>query len=115
MAWTNGEFPWLPEDLTRGARFRVIVDNDFAGDPDDLWQLAHHLLSPSVDVRAVISSRLHASPDPEAAATTATDGCAKVRELFAVMGLDAEDLVIAGSNDPLTGARPIASPAAHAI
>lgn len=23
---------------------RVIVDNDFAGDPDGLFQLAHHLL-----------------------------------------------------------------------
>lgn len=27
-------------------RSRVIVDNGFSGDPDDLVQLAHHLLSP---------------------------------------------------------------------
>ena len=37
---------------------RVIVDNDFAGDPDDMFQLAHHLLSPEVDVVAVICSHL---------------------------------------------------------
>lgn len=37
-------------------RMRVIIDNDFAGDPDGLLQLAHHLLSPSVDIRAVIGS-----------------------------------------------------------
>jgi inosine-uridine nucleoside N-ribohydrolase len=41
-----------------GKRVRVIIDNDFAGDPDGLLQLAHHLLSPSVDVRAVIGTHL---------------------------------------------------------
>ena len=38
-------------------RARVIIDNDFGGDPDGLFQLAHHLLSPSVEVRAVIGSQ----------------------------------------------------------
>lgn len=42
-------------------RFRVIVDNDFGGDPDGLFQLAHLLLSPSVEVRGVIASRHHAA------------------------------------------------------
>jgi len=32
--------------MTIGARARVIIDNDFAGDPDGLFQLAHHVLSP---------------------------------------------------------------------
>jgi hypothetical protein len=32
-------------------RLRVIIDNDFAGDPDGLLQLAHHLLSPGGDPR----------------------------------------------------------------
>ena len=44
-------------------RIRVIIDNDFSGDPDGLVQLAHHLLSPSVDIRAVTG--LHLRPgDP---------------------------------------------------
>ena len=38
------------------ARARVVSDNDYAGDPDGLVQLAHHLLSPSVEVRAVVGS-----------------------------------------------------------
>lgn len=38
------------------ARGRVIIDNDFGGDPDGLFQLAHHLLSPSVEICGVISS-----------------------------------------------------------
>ena len=40
------------------ARARVIVDNDFAGDPDGLFQLAHHVLCTSVEVALVIASRL---------------------------------------------------------
>src|SRR5690606_19340335 len=38
------------------SRARVIIDNDFGGDPDGLYQLAHHLLSPAVEVRGVIAS-----------------------------------------------------------
>lgn len=38
-------------------RARIIVDNDFGGDPDGLFQLAQHVLSPSVEVRGVIGSR----------------------------------------------------------
>jgi hypothetical protein len=37
---------------------RVIVDNDFSGDPDGLFQMAHLLLSPSVDIRGIIGSHL---------------------------------------------------------
>ena len=114
--WRYGDFPWLPRDLVRGARFRVIADNDFAGDPDDLWQLAHHLLSPSVEIRAVVSSRLSAFESIQVASTTATQGCVRVRELFSVMGLEAEDLIVAGSDDPLPNqTEPIDSPAARAI
>lgn len=39
-------------------RARVIIDNDFSGDPDGLVQLAQHLLSPSVDVVGIIGTRL---------------------------------------------------------
>ena len=41
-------------------RMRVIIDNDFSGDPDGLFQLAHHLLSPSVEIRGIIGSHLKA-------------------------------------------------------
>lgn len=40
---------------------RVISDNDYAGDPDGLVQLAHHALSPSVELVGVLSS--HLAPD----------------------------------------------------
>ncbi|WP_062289544.1 nucleoside hydrolase [Demequina phytophila] len=57
--------------LTIATRCRVIIDNDFAGDPDGLVALAHHLLSPGHRVDAVTSSRLSpvfGPPDGGAAA-----------------------------------------------
>lgn len=46
-------------------KVRVISDNDYAGDPDGLVQLAHLLLSKTADVKAVISSHLrHDVPWP---------------------------------------------------
>ncbi|MFC3971240.1 nucleoside hydrolase [Maribacter confluentis] len=38
---------------------RVIIDNDLGGDPDGLFQLAHHLLSPSVEIRGIVASHLY--------------------------------------------------------
>lgn len=39
-------------------KVRVIIDNDLSGDPDGLVALAHHLLSPTVDIRGVIGTHL---------------------------------------------------------
>lgn len=41
------------------AKMRVIIDNDFAGDPDGIYALAQLLQSPSVEVRGIIGSHLH--------------------------------------------------------
>ena len=61
---------WPVEGIAR--RARVITDNDYGGDPDGLIELAHQLLSPSVEVRAVIGSHLrdgwNRSPDAAVAA-----------------------------------------------
>ncbi len=45
--------------LPVAAQCRVVVDNDWAGDPDGLVALAHHLLSPTNRVAAVTSSFLN--------------------------------------------------------
>ena len=37
----------------RASLARVIVDNDFAGDPDGRFQLAHHLLCASIRISLV--------------------------------------------------------------
>jgi purine nucleosidase len=63
---------------------RVVVDNDFSGDPDGLVALAHHLLSPANRVVAVTSSCLNPRfPSP---ASSAAAGAALAEELTGLIG-----------------------------
>lgn len=98
------------------SRYRVISDNDYSGDPDGLYQLAHVLLSPSIDLRLVIGSHLAPGDVLDSSTRTADnarDEAAKVIELLGCQ--DAVDAV-AGSNerlpDPTT---PVDSAGARAI
>lgn len=73
--------------LAAAARQRVIVDNDFSGDPDGLFQLAHHLLSPSVEIPLVIGSHIHVGDFLDSTTHQPENAVAKARELYAAMGL----------------------------
>lgn len=65
-------------------RCRVVLDNDWSGDPDGLVALAHHLLSPANRVDAVTSTAL--SPVFGSPRASAADGAAVARELVELMG-----------------------------
>jgi hypothetical protein len=82
--------------LRVGEHCRVIVDNDWAGDPDGLVALAHHLLSPTNRVVVVTSSLLNPmfSAPPGAAA-----GAAMARQLVDLIG-GASVPVFEGSETP---------------
>lgn len=54
MARQSDSWPLAPD----AKRVRVIIDNDLSGDPDGLVALAHHLLSPTVDIRGIIGTHL---------------------------------------------------------
>ena len=95
--WRIADWPWLPK-MTAGPRLRVIVDNDFAGDPDDLYQLVHHLLSPSVDIRGIVASHLRPD-DPFYAGSDSADEARRVVERLAeAMRLDLCGRLFTGSN-----------------
>ena len=79
-------------------RMRVIIDNDFSGDPDGLFALAHLLLSPSVEVRAIIGSHLNAADGFDHSKTQADNAAKKAGELLSVLKMDGKVPVIAGSN-----------------
>jgi inosine-uridine nucleoside N-ribohydrolase len=99
------------------ARFRVIVDNDFAGDPDGLFQIAHQLLSPSTDVRLIVASHLHGGePIWNGSLQAAASGAQGVRDLIALLNAPRHGPVLAGSEVAIADrahARP--SPATAAI
>lgn len=79
-------------------RMRVIVDNDFSGDPDGLFQLVHLLLSPSVEVRAIIGSHLKVGDGFDPSKTQADNAARKVREVLQVMDRKTTIPIFAGSN-----------------
>lgn len=115
--WKLGSAPWLGQDRLPPSRLRVILDNDYAGDADGLYQLVHHLLSPTVDLPVVIGSHLPpGDTTTTGGAGSAAAACDAVRDLFARMGLDVADRVRRGAEGPLTDAQhPHDSPAARAI
>ena len=96
-----------------GPRIRVISDNDYSGDPDGLLQLAHHALSPSVDLRCVIGSHL-APDDPfDPSGRSAENAAAAARTVLDLAGLPAMHVqVVAGGESrlgPATEPRPSAA------
>jgi purine nucleosidase len=93
------------------AQSRVVLDNDWSGDPDGLIALAHHLLSPSNRVDAVTSSFLN--PTFSGPAMGAEDGATLARELLAAVGGPGLPPVHAGSEEPFGEGS--GSPAADAI
>jgi inosine-uridine nucleoside N-ribohydrolase len=95
-------------------RARVIVDNDYCGDPDGLVELAHHLLSPTVDLRLVIGSAV-ASYHPQWSDTSADESVTAAVRVAALAGRG-DIPILPGSNDALRDpAEPMPTPAAEAI
>lgn len=95
-------------------RVRVIVDNDFSGDPDDLYQLAHHVLSPSVEIPFVIGSHLRVGDGFDPSDVQAENAVRVARGLLDLIGSSIP--VVQGSNVGLADAvTPIDTPAARAI
>lgn len=79
-------------------RMRVIIDNDFGGDPDGLFQLVHHLLSPSVEIRAIIGSHLKPGDGFDRSKETATNAKKKAEQVLGILNLNKSIPVLQGSN-----------------
>ncbi|SFU67171.1 Inosine-uridine nucleoside N-ribohydrolase [Pustulibacterium marinum] len=82
-------------------RMRVILDNDYAGDPDGLFQLVQHVLSPSVDIRGIIGSHLKPGDGFDPSNETATHAVQNVNEVLSLLKLDGKFDVYQGSNQGL--------------
>jgi purine nucleosidase len=82
-------------------RMRIIIDNDFGGDPDGLFELVHHLLSPSVEIRAIIGSHLRAGDGFDPSKETAANAKKKIEEVLSIMNLGKTFPVYQGSNNAL--------------
>lgn len=103
------------EELVK-PRMRVIIDNDFIGDPDGLFQLVHHILSPSVEIRGIIGSHLRPGDFWDRSDVTALNSKKRVEELLSVMNVAKTFPLYQGSNLQLVNdSTPQKSEAADAI
>lgn len=114
--WSLGSAPWQSYPPLAGPRCRVIIDNDFSGDPDDLFALVHHLLSPSVDIRLVVGSHLRPDDPFDPSPHSARNAVAVLHDVFDRMGLESRDVIVQGADLALTSTTtPQESAAATAI
>lgn len=104
---------WLASGVPMGLlaaqspRQRVILDNDYSGDPDGLFQLAHHLLSPSVSIPFIIGSHIHVNDFIDGSERQADNAVERVKALLVAMKLANPPEVLAGRNRaPEAGAAP---------
>lgn len=91
-------------------RLRVLVDNDFSGDPDGLFQLVHLLLSPSVEVRGIIGSHLKPGDGFDPSLTQADNAARKAKEVVQLLKLTGRFPVVSGANQAMaTDSTPVKS------
>ncbi|MBP7902155.1 MAG: nucleoside hydrolase [Spirochaetes bacterium] len=96
-------------------RMRVILCNDFGGDPDGMIQLAHHILSPSVEIRAIIGS-FFTEDSLNNTDSSAEASCSAVRSLLEKMNLSGNFNLLKGSNEPMKDTKtPVLSEGAEFI
>ena len=106
------------EPFEAGKRYSVIIDNDFCGDPDGLFQLVHHVLTTSCDIKGIIGAHhngfsffrdLQAQDDAEKSVN-------KVNEALELMGLKEQLKVVPGAAEKMTDPKqPIVSEGARLI
>ena len=97
-------------------RMRVIVVNDFGGDPDGLVQLAHHLLCGSTEIRAVIGSHLTENTSFDRETDQVELACRKAREVLTLLGMENRVPVLQGAPKGMTDpGKPVDSPGARKI
>lgn len=103
-----------PRRIPQSALARVIVDNDFAGDPDSLVALAHHLLSPATRTVLVTTTAIDPKmPGPVPADRSAAIGRDTALELIRRLKPAQRPPVVAGPE--AAGAHATRDDAARAI
>lgn len=85
---------------TAGAQLtkaKVVIDNDFCGDPDGLYQLAHQILCPSTEIVGIVGGHLKDNAGFTNRKDQATESVEKVNALLSLMGYDGKFRVVKGS------------------
>lgn len=108
------------EPFEAGKRYSVIIDNDFMGDPDGLFQLAHHILSSSCDIKGIVGAHLGGNGRGFFRNLQGKDeadmSVNKVNEALEVMGMKGQLKVVPGAPVKMVDAnKPVESEGARLI
>lgn len=108
------------EPFQTGKRYSVIIDNDFMGDPDGLFQLAHHVLSSSCEIKGIVGAHLSGNGRGFFRDLQGKDeadmSVNKVNEALEVMGMKGQFKVVPGAPIKMTDAnKPVESEGARLI
>lgn len=90
--------PAIAKPFIQPSVARVILDNDFSGDPDGLFQLAHHLLCQSVKIPLIIGSHL---PARFSSGHDASNAARRATEIVKLVGMERLYRPIAGVEVPM--------------
>ncbi|UYY78738.1 nucleoside hydrolase [Sphingomonas sp. R1] len=96
-------------------RARLILDNDYSGDPDGLFQLAHHLLSPSVTISLILGSHIHPNDFMDRSTRQADHAATIAGELAALLGVTPPPILAGRNSAPPPGTPPEPTPAVTRI
>lgn len=83
----------------RQTKVRVVIDNDYCGDPDGLFQLTHQLLCTTCDIRGIIGSRLPANDILHRGDDQPQLSCDMARKVISLMGMDYRNIPITTDAD----------------
>ncbi len=82
-------------------KIKVLIDNDFCGDPDGLFELAQHVLSPTTDIVGIVGGHLNENVGFTKRKDQATESVEKANALLDAMGMKGKFKVVAGSETPM--------------
>ncbi len=94
----------IPTDAQQMKKIKVVIDNDFCGDPDGLFELVQHVLSPTTDIVGIIGGHLNSNAGFTKRTDQATESKEKANALLAAMNLEGKYKVVTGSEVPMTSA-----------
>lgn len=97
-------------------KVKVIIDNDFCGDPDGLFQLVHQVMCKTCDVRAIVGGHLASNAGFTQRKDQATESAEIADNVLDLMGLKGRVKVVPGAETGLTSTEtPIESEGARVI
>lgn len=97
-------------------KVKVLIDNDFCGDPDGLFQLAQQALTPSTEIVGIVGGHLSENAGFTQRSDQATESVEKANALLESMGLGGKYTVVPGAEKAMTSAdEPVNSEGAQLI